>query len=238
MPLEPHHDDIPAGAARPRFIGAALAREGPDPRESYASSSLNSYPINDDFNSSVYALNEQRPASKDPSGFYSAYRDDPNEPGYGSTANFGKSPGTFTESPYLAEKRNTYAAPRSKSRRGLIIGGVVVVLLVLAGAGLGVYFGIVKPKNDKDASGKASNDNNSPASPSATGKPTGTLAVVTGGDGSKVTMDDGTTFTYTNKFGGYWYWDPNDPFNNGARAQAGTPALNETFNYGVDIIRG
>jgi hypothetical protein len=51
-------------------------------------------------------------------------------------------------------------------------------------------------------------------------------------------MDDGTTFIYINNFGGYWYWDPADPFNNGARAQSWTPALNESFDYGIDRIRG
>jgi len=51
-------------------------------------------------------------------------------------------------------------------------------------------------------------------------------------------MEDGTTFTYKNPFGGTWYWDPNDPFNNTAQAQSWTPALNEPFNYGIDHIRG
>ena len=32
--------------------------------------------------------------------------------------------------------------------------------------------------------------------------------------------------------------DPRDPFNNGARAQSFTPALNESWNYSNDQIRG
>ena len=51
-------------------------------------------------------------------------------------------------------------------------------------------------------------------------------------------MEDGTTFTYKNPHGGYWYWDEKDPFNNGARPQSWSPALNETFRYGADLIRG
>ncbi|KAH8106773.1 glycoside hydrolase [Cristinia sonorae] len=229
------HEDLPAGAARPRFIGAALAREGPNPRESYASSS-HSYPINDDYNSSVYALNDARPGSTQPNFYGANYRDDPD--GYASTANLGKSPG-LTESPYLAEKRQTYAAPRTQSRkRMIIIVSVVVALLLLIGVGLGVYFGLVKPKQGaKDTSGAAS-DHGNDDKPDKNATTPATRAVVTGGDGSKVTMDDGTTFTYTNKFGGYWYWDESDPFNNGARAQSWTPALNETFKYGDDVIRG
>ncbi|TCD63288.1 hypothetical protein EIP91_005700 [Steccherinum ochraceum] len=233
MPLG-GHDDLPPGAAPPpRFLGSTLASEGMNPRESYASS--NSFPIQDDYNSSVYALNEQKQGgSRDPS-FY--YHDDPSEPGYGSQVNFGKS----SESPYLAEKRNAYSGTRKRGRRVMIWGAVVVGILLLAGIALAVYFGVIKPKNDdKDVSGGVSDNGkggSSSARPSASGTPS-SLAVVTGGDGSKVTTDDGSTFTYSNKFGGYWYWDPSDPFNNGAKAQSWTPALNETFNYGVDIVRG
>ncbi|EJD38715.1 glycoside hydrolase family 5 protein [Auricularia subglabra TFB-10046 SS5] len=51
-------------------------------------------------------------------------------------------------------------------------------------------------------------------------------------------MEDGTTFIYKNKFGGFFIADPNNPFNNGARAQDWSPALNESWDYGKDIIRG
>jgi len=61
---------------------------------------------------------------------------------------------------------------------------------------------------------------------------------VTGGNGSVITLDSGATFTYLNPFGGYWYWDKNDPLNQDARAQSWSPALNETFKYGVDQVRG
>lgn len=237
MPLG-GHDELPPGAAPPpRFLGSALATDGLNPRDSYASSS-NTLTAQDDFNSSVYALNEQKQAdSRDPSFYGLNYRDDPSDGGFGSQVNFGKS----TESPYLAEKRNAYSGTRKRGRRVLIIGAVVVGILLLAGIALAVYFGVVKPKNDsKDVSGDVSDKGkggNSSAQPSATNSP-GSLAVVTGGDGSKVTTEDGSSFTYSNKFGGYWYWDPSDPFNNGAKAQSWTPALNETFNYGVDIVRG
>ncbi|KIY43608.1 glycoside hydrolase family 5 protein, partial [Fistulina hepatica ATCC 64428] len=51
-------------------------------------------------------------------------------------------------------------------------------------------------------------------------------------------LEDGSTFIYINPFGGQWYWDENDPFNNGAQAQSYTPALNETFKFGEDRIYG
>lgn len=62
-----------------------------------------------------------------------------------------------------------------------------------------------------------------------------------GRKGSKVIMADGTEgFDYENEFGGYWGWDAETPFNTSSagRAQSWSPALNETFNYGVDKIRG
>ncbi|EDR10975.1 glycoside hydrolase family 5 protein, partial [Laccaria bicolor S238N-H82] len=51
-------------------------------------------------------------------------------------------------------------------------------------------------------------------------------------------MDDGSTFIYRNSFGGTWYFDENDPYNNAAQAQSWNPALNATFRYGTDKIRG
>jgi hypothetical protein len=51
-------------------------------------------------------------------------------------------------------------------------------------------------------------------------------------------MEDGTTFIYSNSFGGFWYDDKDDPFNNRAQSQSWSPPLNETFNPGGDRIRG
>lgn len=237
QPLE-LHDDLPMGAARPRFMGAALATDGPNPRNSLASSQ-NSFPIQDDNNSSVYALNpDGTHGSREPTFYSLNYRDDPHGDFNDSQPQFGKaSPGMQT-SPYLSEKRNAYTPPRARSRRMLIIGGAILGLIILLAIALGVYFGVVKPKsNNADNASGALGDSNTSAKPSSSANP-GTRAVVTGGDGSTVTMEDGSTFTYKNSLGGYWYYDPEDPFNNGARAQSFSPALNETFRYGIDQIRG
>ena len=62
-----------------------------------------------------------------------------------------------------------------------------------------------------------------------------------GTKGSTVIMADGTEgFTYENEFGGYWGWDAETPFNTSSagRAQSWSPRLNDTFQYGVDRIRG
>ncbi|KAI0797622.1 glycoside hydrolase superfamily [Abortiporus biennis] len=232
-PLE-YHDDLPPGAARPRFLGAALAREGPDPRESYASSSA-SLPPADDYSSSVYALNADGARA---SNYNAHYHDDPHD------AEFSGSQQSLSmgKNPYLTEKRNVYPTGSSK-RRNWIIGGIIVAILIAIAVVLIVIFAVVKPfdkKGSSSNSGAAADDSNhgtsSGANPTATNTPSS--AIVTGGDGSKITMDDGTTFTYSNPFGGTWYWDPKDPFNNNAQAQSFTPPLNQSFNYGVTPIRG
>ncbi|EPQ56515.1 glycoside hydrolase [Gloeophyllum trabeum ATCC 11539] len=214
-------------ASRPRFMGAALAGEAGSSRPSLESGH-HSYPSFDN-NSSVYALNPEHGGTESRTGSqYFNYRDDPND--------VPMQP--LGDSRYLDEKRATYAAPRQRSRAKMILAGVaagVIALIIIVV--VAVYFGVVK-KNDNDKS----TNNDSASKPSGTsgsgGKGSSSNLVVTGGDGSKVTTDNGTTFTYQNSFGGYWYWDPNDPFNNGAKAQSWTPALNETFNWGVDKIYG
>ncbi|KAL1745091.1 glycoside hydrolase family 5 protein [Schizophyllum fasciatum] len=51
-------------------------------------------------------------------------------------------------------------------------------------------------------------------------------------------MEDGTKFRYNNTFGGFWVFDPEDPFNNNAQPNTYTPPLNETWNFGKDKIYG
>ncbi|KAL5490260.1 hypothetical protein ACEPAI_5093 [Sanghuangporus weigelae] len=222
--------ELPTGAARPRFQGTALREDGSMMRDSFASSTFNA---GGSVNSSVYALNPAGAAggSTLSSTYLASYRDDPNadyqdespEPTYASKAGPG----------YLEEKRAEYLSPRSQSKKWAIIGGGALLLVII---GVAVAVPIILNKNKDGSTSDSSSDsgNNSSSGPANTGS----RNVVTGGDGSTVTMEDGTTFTYTNQFGGYWYFDPEDPFNNGARAQSWTPALNETFKYGVDAIRG
>lgn len=241
-PLELHEDDL--GASRPRFMGQALNDDGPQPRSSYASSGY-SLPLSNDNQSSVYGLNPAGQANRDTAYYSLQYRDDPHDADFNSSgANVGMNKDEM-QSPYLSEKRQAYLPPTARSRRRMwILGGVAVGIVAIVVIVVAVYFAVVKPHNNNGAvSGGASKGDSkgsgtSSGSPSqSTGSPTTKLAV-TGGDGSIVTMEDGTTFTYQNSFGGYWYWDENDPFNNGARAQSWSPALNETFQYGIDKIMG
>ena len=71
---------------------------------------------------------------------------------------------------------------------------VVVVLAVI----LPVYFTVIKPKDKTSSSGGGN-----PNSNSTNGNPNSPKGLTTGGDGSTITMDNGTQFTYRNPFGGF-----------------------------------
>lgn len=55
-----------------------------------------------------------------------------------------------------------------------------------------------------------------------------------------ILADGSEGFTYENEFGGYWGHDAEDPYNvnTAGRAQSWSPALNETFDFGSDKVRG
>ncbi|KAG5717966.1 putative glucan 1,3-beta-glucosidase D [Termitomyces sp. T112] len=228
---------FPLGAAQPRFLGAALYDDAgaPQARNSYASThNTNLFGGGSEYNGSVYALNDTLGATPLNHGPYAGgYRDDPTE----SFGNHAMSPMGPPRGRLIEEKRAVYAPPRVKSKRNIIIlAALAAFLLIIFAIVIPIYFAIIKPHSNKNSDTDTSDSTVKPSA-TTTGAPT-VAAVVTGGDGSKVTMDDGTTFIYHNSFGGHWYWDENDPFNDGARAQSWSPALNETFRYGIDKIRG
>ncbi|OBZ75887.1 putative glucan 1,3-beta-glucosidase D [Grifola frondosa] len=193
------------GYPRPRFMGPAAD----DAVEEYSSS--------------VYALND---GSQKDSFYNFNYHDDPHDADFNaSEQTIGAPKAHMRGSPYLEEKRGVYASPSRSRRKAIIIGCIVAFIAIAVAVVVAVYFAIVKPNSNKSSvSGAAASGAAAPSSTASSGKgsTSGSLAVVTGGDGSTVTMDDGSTFTYQNSFGGYSW----------------TPALNETFNYGVDPIRG
>lgn len=52
-------------------------------------------------------------------------------------------------------------------------------------------------------------------------------------------MEDGTSFTYTNDFGGDWAWNPMQPFGSGGKAQSWSKRIGtEEWIWGTDIARG
>ncbi|KZO99387.1 glycoside hydrolase family 5 protein [Calocera viscosa TUFC12733] len=131
---------------------------------------------------------------------------------------------------------------------GILVGVGIVALAVI----IPVYFVLIKPHQStasSDTSGSSGNNGNSNGSGGSGnnnnttttngGQPAPAFSgAITGGSGSTVTRDDGSTFVYTNNFGGTWYFDPRNPFVDGARANEWTPALNESWQWGVDVVRG
>ncbi|KAG7087419.1 hypothetical protein E1B28_013387 [Marasmius oreades] len=136
------------------------------------------------------------------------------------------------------EKGNVATPGAARKKRNLIIGIVVVAIVIIAVA-VAVPLAILNKNKDSSSGSSQSGGNDAHGGGGGEpSKPGGALAAVTGGDGSDVTLEDGTKFKYSNPHGGSWYYDVNDPFNNNARPQSWSPALNETFRYGIDKIRG
>ncbi|KIY71672.1 glycoside hydrolase family 5 protein [Cylindrobasidium torrendii FP15055 ss-10] len=118
------------------------------------------------------------------------------------------------------------------------VGAAAVAVIVVA---IAVPVALTTKNGSSSSSSGSSNDGGSGGGATGTSSgnsPGATSVAITGGDGSKITTEDGKEFTYENKFGGYWVADPKDPFNNGAKANSWTPALNETWTWGKDRAWG
>jgi len=97
-------------------------------------------------------------------------------------------------------------SPQKAKRRPLllILVGLVALIVVVLGVMLPVYFVVIKPRNATSSQPTASGTN----STGGTGgggtsqPPPSSTDAITGGDGSTVKANDGTTFTYNNKLGG------------------------------------
>ncbi|KAG9033592.1 hypothetical protein FS837_002421 [Tulasnella sp. UAMH 9824] len=131
--------------------------------------------------------------------------------------------------------------PSKKKRKKLffILGGVAALAVVAAAVAVPVAITQTKKSSSGSSSSSSSNSGNTGSSGS-NDNPTssGPKGTVTGGDGSTITTEKGTTFTYVNKFGGTWYDDPDDPWNNNAQAQSWTPPLSQEWDYQNDPMRG
>ncbi|KAG9037366.1 hypothetical protein FS837_001448 [Tulasnella sp. UAMH 9824] len=130
-------------------------------------------------------------------------------------------------------------ASKNKRRLCLILGGVVVLVIIAAAVAVPVAI----TQAEKSSSGSSSASSSTGPDNTGSGQndnPTssGPTGAVTGGDGTVITTDKGTTFTYVNKLGGTWYDDPKDPYNNNARAQSTSPPLSQEWDYQNDPMRG
>ncbi|KAJ7662453.1 glycoside hydrolase superfamily [Mycena rosella] len=127
--------------------------------------------------------------------------------------------------------------PPARARaRATALGAIASVILVAVAVVLPVYFLVIKKHNDSAASSATSSPSNGTSSSDTPS--TAVVGAVTGGDGSTVITAAGESFVYNNSFGGYWLADAQNPFASGARANSWTPALNESWTWGVDHVYG
>ncbi|KAG8832589.1 hypothetical protein FRC17_001049 [Serendipita sp. 399] len=135
---------------------------------------------------------------------------------------------------------------RRRPRRNCVTTSLAIAgccLLVLAAILVPVYFFVLrdhfKDHTANDAGTNHNNNQNSNSENSNSGtNDEGPRVVTTGGDGSIVTKEDGSTFIYNNTFGGFWVFDPSNPLNESAQAQSWTKPLSQQWQYGVDKIYG
>jgi glucan 1,3-beta-glucosidase len=229
-------EELSVNLVRPRFLGPVDGGEGIRGSVASYGSGAPSEGV-----ASLYALNPESLSTRGSGPFSGPYRDEPHS--LSDDAFDGPSVPLSSLSPqprFLTEKQAAYApqGSKSRSRRNVIIlsavGGLILLIVAVV---LPVYFLVIKHNNQGGAAVQHS-QSTSAASPSGTSTPSSKSGSVTGSDGSTVTMEDGTTFVYSNSFGGFWYDDKDDPFNNRAQSQSWSPPLNETFNPGGDRIRG
>ncbi|KAJ7930024.1 glycoside hydrolase family 5 protein [Mycena leptocephala] len=115
--------------------------------------------------------------------------------------------------------------PVKRRQKRRIIAIIAAVVLVVVAVVIAVYFTVIRPKHGGSASSSSSSSGSS-------------SKATTGGDGSIVITEAGSQFTYNNSFGGFWVNDPVNPFNNNAKPNSWTPALNTSWQWGVDRIYG
>ncbi|CAE6534547.1 unnamed protein product [Rhizoctonia solani] len=153
----------------------------------------------------------------------------------------GTSPSQYREDLNEKPVETGYDEPKRSKRPwfwalvALVVLAVIVVAVIVP-----VYYKVIKPNNNAAQSSGNVSDSESSSTASAA-QPTQSeapQALLTGGDGSRVTTDAGNTFTYNNSFGGIWYHDPKDPFNLNAQAQSWSPPLNQSWKWGIDQVRG
>jgi glucan 1,3-beta-glucosidase len=114
--------------------------------------------------------------------------------------------------------------------------GAAILAVVIVGATVGGIKGAQKSSSSSSSgSGILANDASTGNTPNNVGKTSnyqgpGSPGIATqfGTNGSVITMENGQTFTYVNNFGGYYV---DTPFDDSARAQSYTPALNESWDY-------
>ncbi|KAG8910929.1 hypothetical protein FRC01_006043, partial [Tulasnella sp. 417] len=143
--------------------------------------------------------------------------------------------------PDLGPQSDEGVSKNKRKKLLFILGGVAALAIVAVAVAVPVAITQTKKSSSSSSSSSAPSSSGPDDTGSGeTGNPTssGPTSAVTGGDGSTITTEKGTTFTYVNKFGGSWYDDPADPYNNNAQAQSWSPPLSKEFDFQNDPMRG
>ena len=130
------------------------------------------------------------------------------------------------------------AEPAKRNHRRWLILAALAAFLVVAAVVLGVIFGVVVRRKSSSTASESARPSASAPSSTPSGRPVAGATVIYGVDGTEVTTEQGTTFTYRNPFGGYFVHDSSNPFNNDARAQSYTPPLNTSWDWSRDQVLG
>lgn len=161
--------------------------------------------------------------------------------------------------------RRSQKAPVSRKKKWWIIGIVAAIIVILA---VVIPVVLVVKNKDKNKNGNAgsSGQNNvgtktsSAATPTASANPIDTNGNTTtlltplnplslplfsniqqGTDGTTIqSYVNGTltSFTYTNPYGGNYFYDPSNPLSGGGKANSWTPSIAEPWVWGRDLVRG
>ncbi|KAF9002759.1 glycoside hydrolase superfamily [Cyathus striatus] len=142
-----------------------------------------------------------------------------------------------TPTPYAYASPQSQARARQRSRwtrRTKLIASIVVIgtIVVFLAVFLPVFL-VLRGRGSKS---------NAPVGPAGQGSgqpnPASPSGATSGGDGSTVILSNGTTFIYSNPFGGFWVEDPNDPYTSLAQPNSWTPPLNTSWTWGTDRVYG
>ncbi|KAL1727248.1 glycoside hydrolase family 5 protein [Schizophyllum commune] len=142
-------------------------------------------------------------------------------------------------SPANEEGEATRASAPSSTKRKLFwaLGGLAALAVVLLAILLPLHFtGHLGSKDS--AKGDTSTSSPSSGDVPEDADPASPEALTSGANGTMLKLDSGEDYQYINPFGGYWAFDPKDPYGSYGKANEWTPALNESWTWGKDRVFG